>query len=134
MDTKSLLQLYLKFVRHFTISLGFFLKAIKTVFVSFPLFLFLLCVLYIVIRFYVLQAFLDLKLFLQGIFNLFQRLSERKYETFSRELCPRTPYPSCFYNFCISKRCTHNRLWHATAYIFNKQAFKLTTPCDCLMV
>ena len=103
MDTKSLLQLYLKFVRHFTISLGFFLKAIKTVFVSFPLFLFLLCVLYIVIRFYVLQAFLDLKLLLQGTFNLFQRLSERKYETFSRELCPRTPYPSCFYNFCISK-------------------------------
>ena len=103
MDTKSLLQLYLKFVRHFTISLGFFLKAIKTVFVSYPLFLFLLCVLYIVIRFYVLQAFLDLKLFLQGTFNLFQRLSERKYETFSRELCPRTPYPSCFYNFCISK-------------------------------
>ena len=103
MDTKSLLQLYLKFVRHFTISLGFFLKAIKTVFISFPLFLFLLCVLYIVIRFYVLQAFLDLKLLLQGTFNLFQRLSERKYETFSRELCPRTPYPSCFYNFCISK-------------------------------
>ena len=103
MDTKSLLQLYLKFVRHFTISLVFFLKAIKTVFISFPLFLFLLCVLYIVIRFYVLQAFLDLKLLLQGTFNLFQRLSERKYETFSRELCPRTPYPSCFYNFCISK-------------------------------
>ena len=103
MDTKSLLQLYLKFVRHFTISLGFFLKAIKTVFISFPLFLFLLCVLYIVIRFYILQAFLDLKLLLQGTFNLFQRLSERKYETFSRELCPRTPYPSCFYNFCISK-------------------------------
>ena len=103
MDTQSLLQWYLKFVRHFTISLGFFLKAIKTVFVSFPLFLFLLCVLYIVIRFYVLQAFLDLKLLLQATFNLFQRLSERKYETFSRELCPRTPYPSCFYNFCISK-------------------------------
>ena len=103
MDAKSLLQLYLKFVRHFTISLGFFLKAIKTVFISFPLFLFLLCVLYIVIRFYILQAFLDLKLLLQGTFNLFQRLSERKYETFSRELCPRTPYPSCFYNFCISK-------------------------------
>ena len=103
MDTKSLLQLYLKFVRHFTISLGFFLKAIKTVFISFPLFLFLLCVLYIVIRFYILQAFLDLKLLLQGTFNLFQRLSERKYEIFSRELCPRTPYPSCFYNFCISK-------------------------------
>ena len=103
MDTKSLLQLYLKFVRHFTISLGFFLKAIKTVFISFPLFLFLLCVLYIVIRFYILQAFLDLKLLLQGTFNLFQRLSERKYETFSRELCPRTPYRSCFYNFCISK-------------------------------
>ena len=43
------------------------------------------------IDFYVLQAFLDLKLLFQGTFSLLQRLCELKYETLSRELLPRAP-------------------------------------------
>ena len=64
--------------------------------------------------------------------SLFQRLSEGKYETFSREFRARIPH---HYDFCISKNGVpligHG---YATAYIFHKKAFKLTTSRDCLMV
>ena len=84
------------------------------------------------IDFYTLQGFFDLKLLFQGTCSLFQRLSEGKYETFSRELPPRIPH---YYNFCILKNGVpligHG---YATAYIFHKKAFKLTTSRDCLMV
>ena len=46
------------------------------------------------IDFYVLQAFLDLKLLFQGTLCL-------KYETLSRELLPRTP--AAFTNFASQK-------------------------------
>ena len=80
----------------------------------------LLCALYIVIDFYALQGFFDLKLLFQGTCG------------FSRELRPRIPH---HYDFCISKNGVpligHG---YATAYIFHKKAFKLTTSRDCLMV
>ena len=64
--------------------------------------------------------------------SLFQRLSEGKYETFSRELRSRIPH---HYDFCISKNGVRLIGYgYVTAYIFHKKAFKLTTSRDCLMV
>ena len=115
---------------NFTISLAFFLKAIKIVLAICNWRL--LCALYVIIDFYALQGFFDLKLLFQGTCSLFQRHSEGKYETFSWELRPRIPH---HYNFCISKNgvplIDHG---YATAYIFHKKAFKLTMSRECLMV
>ena len=132
MDTKSSLQLYLNLVFNFAISLASFLKAIKKLFLNPICNWRLLCALYIVIDIYALQGFFDLKLLFPGTCSLFQRLSEGKYETLARELRFRIPHP---YNFCISKNGVSLKgHGYATAYIFHKKAFKLTTSRDCLMV
>ena len=105
MDTKFSLLLYLNLVRYLTLRCLwlFFSKQSK-------LFLLPICnwrllyALYIVIDFYALQGFFDVKLLFQGTCG------------FSRELWPRIPH---HYDFCISKNgVTLIGHVYATAYIF----------------